>query len=177
MQKLNLRTYVIWEKVKIRCTKPFGSSAALPRVTNLAHLPRQGRQILAACCRNRPAPGYLIVDRKNRCPGDFAPRLYLLDISSFQTPFRSTEANAIAEQSVRPVRAEWLDRAPIVNECGMSEALLNCRFGSAASGSSRRLTKQNFNDQQVNPYLTRTQSNTFRLKKVAPDVSGPAILL
>lgn len=75
-----------------------------------------GRQIIEACGWDREPPRYLIHDRDYRYGGVFAQRLQALGITSIRTPFRSPQANAIAERWVRSVRAECLDHVLIVNE-------------------------------------------------------------
>jgi transposase InsO family protein len=75
-----------------------------------------GRQIVEACGWDREPPRFLIHDRDSRCGTAFDLRLKALGIRSVRTPFRSPQANAIAERWVKSVRTECLDHTFIFNE-------------------------------------------------------------
>lgn len=75
-----------------------------------------GRQIVEACGWDREPPRFLIHDRDSRYGTIFYRRIHSLGIASIRTPFRSPQANAIAERWVRSVRAECLDHLLILNE-------------------------------------------------------------
>ncbi len=75
-----------------------------------------GRQIVEACGWDREPPRFLIHDRDSRYGTAFDQRVRNLGITSVRTPFRSPQANAIAERWVRSVRTECLDHMMILNE-------------------------------------------------------------
>ena len=75
-----------------------------------------GQQIVEACGWERDPPRFLIHDRDSRFGASFDRRVNCLDITSIRTPFRSPQANAIAERWVRSVRTECLDHMFILNE-------------------------------------------------------------
>jgi transposase InsO family protein len=75
-----------------------------------------GRQIVEACGWDREPPRFLIHDRDSRYGTSFDLRLKALDTRSVRTPFRSPQANAIAERWVKSVRTECLDHLLILNE-------------------------------------------------------------
>lgn len=75
-----------------------------------------GRQIVEACGWDRETPRFLIHDRDSRYGMTFELRLKALGIRSVRTPFRSPQANAIAERWVKSVRTECLDHFLILNE-------------------------------------------------------------
>jgi len=75
-----------------------------------------GRQFFEACGWDRQPPCFLIHDRDNRYGTSFDLRLEALGTRSVRTPFRSPQANAIAERWVRSVRTECLDHLLILNE-------------------------------------------------------------
>ncbi len=75
-----------------------------------------GRQVLEACGWDRAPPRFLIHDRDSRYGTSFDLRLKALGTRSVRTPFRSPQANAIAERWVRSVRTECLDHVLILNE-------------------------------------------------------------
>ena len=75
-----------------------------------------GRQIVEACGWDREPPRFLIHDRDSRYGIAFDLRLKALGIRSVRTPFRSPQANAIAERWVKSVRTESLDHYLILNE-------------------------------------------------------------
>lgn len=74
------------------------------------------RQIVETCGWEREPPRFLIHDRDSRYGLIFDRRIRGLGIAQIRTPFRSPQANAIAERWVRSVRAECLDHMLISNE-------------------------------------------------------------
>lgn len=74
------------------------------------------QQTVEACAWDREPPHYLIHDRDSRYGAAFDRRLQRLGIRQIRTPFKSPQANAIAERWVRSVRAECLDHSFIFNE-------------------------------------------------------------
>ncbi len=74
------------------------------------------QQIVEACAWNRDPPCFLIHDRDSRYGARFERRLLGLGIRQIRTPYRSPQANAIAERWVRSARAECLDHILIFNE-------------------------------------------------------------
>ena len=74
------------------------------------------QQLGAACDWEREPPRFLIHDRDSRFGAAFDRRVNGLGIASIRTPFRSPQANAIAERWVRSVRTECLDPMFILNE-------------------------------------------------------------
>lgn len=75
-----------------------------------------GRQIAEACDWDREPPRYLVHDRDARYGTSFDLRLQALGIKSVRTPYRSPQANGIAERWVKSVRTECLDHFVILNE-------------------------------------------------------------
>ncbi len=75
-----------------------------------------GRQIVEACGWDRVPPRFLIHDRDSRYGTAFDLRLKALGARSVRTPFRSPQANAIAERWVKSVRTECLNHLLILNE-------------------------------------------------------------
>ncbi len=75
-----------------------------------------GRQVVEACGWDRVPPRFLIHDRDSRYGTAFDLRLKALGTRSVRTPFRSPQANAIAERWVKSVRSECLDHYLILNE-------------------------------------------------------------
>ena len=75
-----------------------------------------GRQIVEACGWDQEPPHFLVHDRDSRYGTSFELRLKALGIGSVRTPFRSPQANAIAERWVKSVRTECLDHFLILNE-------------------------------------------------------------
>ena len=75
-----------------------------------------GRQIVEACGWDREPPRFLIHDRDNRYGTAFDLRLKALGARSVRTPFRSPQANAIAERWVKSIRTECLDHYLILSE-------------------------------------------------------------
>ena len=75
-----------------------------------------GRQVVEACGWDREPPRFLIHDRDSRYGTAFDLQLRALGIRSIRTPFRSPQANAIAERWVKSVRTECLDHLLILNE-------------------------------------------------------------
>ena len=74
-------------------------------------------QQIAECCGwDHVAPRFLIHDRDSRYGAVFDRRLANLGITQIRTPFRSPQANAIAERWVRSLRTECLDHLFILNE-------------------------------------------------------------
>jgi transposase InsO family protein len=82
-----------------------------------------GWQIVRACDWDREPPRFLTHDRDSRYGFAFELRLKALNIRSVCTPFRSPQANAIAERWVKSVRAECLDHLLILNECHLPRVL------------------------------------------------------
>ena len=74
------------------------------------------QQIVECCGWDRVAPRFLIRDRDSRYGAAFDRRLANLGITQIRTPFRSPQANAIAERWVRSLRTECLDHLLILNE-------------------------------------------------------------
>ncbi len=61
-------------------------------------------------------PRYLIRDRNAKFGGDFISRAQGIGIETILTPFRSPQANAIAERVVGTLRRECLDYVIVLNE-------------------------------------------------------------
>jgi len=74
------------------------------------------QQIVECCEWDRVAPRFLICDRDSRYGTIFDRRLANLGITQIRTPFRSPQANSIAERWVRSLRTECLDHLFILNE-------------------------------------------------------------
>ncbi len=74
------------------------------------------QQIVETCAWNREPPRFLIHDRDSRFGARFDRRLLGLGIRQIRTPYRSPQANAIAERWVRSARAECFDHMLIFNE-------------------------------------------------------------
>lgn len=74
------------------------------------------RQIVETCGWEREPPRFLIHDRDSRYGLIFDRRIRGLGIAQIRTPFRSPQANAIAERWVRSARTECLDHMFIFNE-------------------------------------------------------------
>jgi transposase InsO family protein len=74
------------------------------------------RQIVECCGWDRAVPRFLVHDRDSRYGATFDRRLANLGITQIRTPFRSPQANAIAERWVRSLRTECLDHLFILNE-------------------------------------------------------------
>ena len=83
-----------------------------------------GQQIVEACDWDREPPRFLIHDRDSRYGVAFHRRIRSLGITSIRTPFRSPQANAIAERWVRSVRNECLDHLLILNERHLRRVLV-----------------------------------------------------
>lgn len=75
-----------------------------------------GWQIVEAFYWDREPPRLLVHDRDARYGTAFDLRLKALGIRSVRTPFRSPQANVIAERWVKSVRTECLDHFLILNE-------------------------------------------------------------
>ena len=86
------------------------------RVTRHPTAEWASRQIVEACGWDHSPPRYLIHDRDSRYGAIFDFRIFGLGITQIRTPFRSPQANAIAERWVRSVRSECLDHTFIFNE-------------------------------------------------------------
>jgi len=86
------------------------------RVTRHPTAEWASRQIVEVCGWDRSPPRYLIHDRDSRYGAMFDLRVLGLGITQIRTPFRSPQANAIAERWVRSVRTECLDHMFIFNE-------------------------------------------------------------
>src|SRR5918996_901181 len=82
------------------------------------------RQAVEACGWDREPPRFLIHDRDSRYGTAFDLRLEALGIRSVRTPFRSPQANAIAERWVKSVRTECLDHLLILNERHLRHVLM-----------------------------------------------------
>ena len=74
------------------------------------------QQIVECCGWERAAPHFLIHDRDSRYGAAVDRRLANLGVTRIRTPFRSPQANAIAERWVRSLRSECLDHLLILNE-------------------------------------------------------------
>jgi putative transposase len=74
------------------------------------------QQIVECCGWDREAPNVLIHDRDSRYGVAFNRKLRRLGITQIRTPFRSPQANSIAERWVRSLRTECLDHMFILNE-------------------------------------------------------------
>jgi len=74
------------------------------------------QQIRECCGWDREVPRFLIHDRDSRYGAAFDRRLANLGITQIRTPFRSLQANSIAERWVRSLRTECLDHLFILNE-------------------------------------------------------------
>ena len=75
-----------------------------------------GRQIVEARGWDREPPRFPLHDRDSRYGTIFDHRVRSLGITSIRTPFRSPQANAIAERWVRSVGNECLDHMLILSE-------------------------------------------------------------
>jgi len=73
------------------------------------------QQIVECCGWNCEPIRFLVHDRDSCYGGRFDRRLRHLGIAQARTPFRSPQANAIAERWVRSVRTECLDHVFIFN--------------------------------------------------------------
>jgi len=93
------------------------------RVTQHPTAEWASRQILEDCGWGRSPPRYLIHDRNSRYGVNFDSRIFELGITQIRTPFRSPQANAIAERWVRSVRSECLDHTFIFNERHLRQIL------------------------------------------------------
>jgi len=98
-----------------------------------------GRQIVEACGWEREPPRFLIHDRDSRYGIAFDLRLRALGIRSVRTPFRSPQANAIAERWVKSVRTESLDHYLILNERHLRRILSEYVTCSTAGDRTARL--------------------------------------
>jgi transposase InsO family protein len=90
------------------------ASRAVLRVERMRHpTVRSGqadRSSIVECCGwDREPPRFLIHDRDARYDAFFDQRVRSLGITQIRTPFRSPQANAIAERWVRSLRGECLD--------------------------------------------------------------------
>ena len=74
------------------------------------------RQIIECCGWDREPPRFLIHDRDGRYGAVFDRRVRALGITQIRTPFRSPQANSIAERWVGSLRRECLDYVFIFNE-------------------------------------------------------------
>ncbi len=74
------------------------------------------QQIVETCVWNRDPPRFLIHDRDSRFCARFDRRLLGLGIRQIRTPYRSPQANGIADRWVRSARAEYIDHMLIFNE-------------------------------------------------------------
>jgi transposase InsO family protein len=74
------------------------------------------RQIVECCGWDREPPRFLIHDRDGRYGALFDQQVRSLGITQIRTPFRSPQANSIAERWVRSLRGECLDHVFIFNE-------------------------------------------------------------
>jgi transposase InsO family protein len=83
-----------------------------------------GQQIIEACGWDREPPRFLVHDRDSRYGTTFHRRVRNLGITSIRTPFRSPQANAIAERWVRSVRNDCLDHLLILNERHLRRVLV-----------------------------------------------------
>jgi transposase InsO family protein len=81
------------------------------------------RQIVECCGWDRDPPRFLIHDRDGRYGAVFDHRVSNLGITQIRTPFRSPQANSIAERWVGSLRRECLDYAFIFNERHLREVL------------------------------------------------------
>lgn len=93
------------------------------RVTRHPTAEWASQQIVEVCGWDRSPPRYLIHDRDSRYGAMFDLRVLGLGISQIRTPFRSPQANAIAERWVRSVRSECLDHMFILNERHLRQVL------------------------------------------------------
>jgi transposase InsO family protein len=74
------------------------------------------RQIVECCGWDQEPPRFLIHDRDGRYGALFDQRVRRLGITQIRAPFRSPQANSIAERWVRSLRGECLDQVFIFNE-------------------------------------------------------------
>jgi len=74
------------------------------------------RQIIECCGWDREPPRFLIHDRDGCYGAAFDRRVRALGITQIRTPFRSPQANSIAERWVGSLRRECLDYVFIFNE-------------------------------------------------------------
>jgi transposase InsO family protein len=81
------------------------------------------QQIVECCGWDYEPPRFLIHDRDNCYGTSFDRRVRRLGIAQARTPFRSPQANAIAERWVRSVRSECLDHVFIFNERHLTKVL------------------------------------------------------
>ena len=81
------------------------------------------QQIVECCAWDRAPPRFLIHDRDSRYGANFDRRVRGLGIRQVRTPFRSPQANAVAERWVRSVRSECLDHLIVFNEVNLRRVL------------------------------------------------------
>ena len=81
------------------------------------------RQIIECCGWDREPPRFLIHDRDGRYGAVFDRRVRALGITQIRTPFRSPQANSIAERWVGSLRRECLDYVFIFNESRLRAVL------------------------------------------------------
>jgi putative transposase len=81
------------------------------------------RQIIERCGWDREPPHFLIHDRDARYGAVFDRRARALGIAQIRTPFRSPQANSIAERWVGSLPRECLDYVFIFNESHLRAVL------------------------------------------------------
>jgi transposase InsO family protein len=82
------------------------------------------QQIVVCCAWDRKPPRFLIHDRDSRYGELFDRRLQSLGITQIRTPFRTPQANSIAERWVRSARQECLDHIFIFGERHLRRVLV-----------------------------------------------------
>jgi putative transposase len=81
------------------------------------------QQIVECCAWDRAPPRFLIHDRDSRYGANFDLRVRGLGIRQVRTPFRSPQANAVAERWVRSARSECLDHLIVFSEANLRRVL------------------------------------------------------
>ena len=103
--------------------RPSGGKFSTSRTTQHPTAEWTSRQIIECCAWDRGPPHFLIHDRDGRHGAAFDQWMRNLGISQIRTPFRSPQANSIAERWVRSLRRECLDHLFIFNERHLRSAL------------------------------------------------------
>jgi transposase InsO family protein len=96
-------------------------------VTRLPTADWAAQQIVECCAWDRAPPRFLIHDRDSRYGANFDRRVRGLGIRQVRTPFRSPQANAVAERWVRSVRSECLDHLIVFNEANFASSSIRVR--------------------------------------------------
>jgi len=95
---------------------PAREQGDLPRCSDAPSDNGLGCATIVECCAwDRARPRFLIHDRDSRYGANFDRRVRGLGIRQVRTPFRSRQANAVAERWVTSVRSECLDHLIVFN--------------------------------------------------------------